>query len=147
MSGGFTGGALQVTLGGVDNVSISGMSGGWKLMFSLSAATAVSLSLRFRLTQNSQYESDEQSQALVSIDGILVGQTPNDKTLAVVVGDGNGGSEISTGWLRFDVNLGTLSPGIHSLILGGYNSRKDWSDEVTTIEYDDVMLDISKVSR
>lgn len=32
-TGGFTGGGLQVTLGGLDDATISGMSGGWQGTF------------------------------------------------------------------------------------------------------------------
>jgi hypothetical protein len=44
--------------------------------------------------------------------------------LAQIVGDGNTGSAISTGWHLYSVNLGTLGAGAHTLVIGGYNSRK-----------------------
>ena len=77
-AGGFTGGALQVTLGGIDNADILGMSGGWQTSFTVSSPTEVVLSFRYNLTQASNYEADELSQVLVSVDGILYGEAPND---------------------------------------------------------------------
>jgi hypothetical protein len=77
-SGGFRGGALRVSLGGIDNRSVSGMSGGWRTSFSLSAPSRVVLSFRAQLSQTSDYESDERSQLLVSLNGALHGVVPND---------------------------------------------------------------------
>src|SRR5262249_62282802 len=50
-TGGFTGGALQVLLGGIDNATILNMSAGWSHSFTLPSAGRVQLSLRFNLTQ------------------------------------------------------------------------------------------------
>src|SRR6185436_322017 len=83
-TGGFTGGALQVSLGGIDSAVIQNMSGGWSSSFTLAAPGRVQLSLRIRVTQTSEYESDEQSQGLVSIDGALVGTGLNDFVAQVV---------------------------------------------------------------
>ena len=136
---GFRGGALTVTLGGLDDNTILGMSGGWTTTFNLNGPAKVMLYLRVGLTQSPFYESDETSQVLVSLDGALVGASPNDY-LAQVVGDGNTGPEIKTGWRLYSVNLGTLGAGTHSLTIGGYNSRKNVANESTTIVIDDVVV-------
>ena len=138
-SGGFRGGALKVTLGGINNNSILNMSGGWSRSFTLSAPTKVIVHFRGNLTQTSEYESDELSQLLVSVDGALRGIPPNDY-LAQIVGDGNGGSARTTGWRLFQVDLGTLAAGTHTLVIGGYNNKKTYNDESTTILIDDVLL-------
>jgi hypothetical protein len=138
-SGGFKGGALRVSLGGIDSTAILGMSGGWRTTFSLSAPTKVLLYVRGNLTQSPDYESDERSQLLVSVDGVLIGAPPNDY-LAQIVGDGNAGSARSTGWRLFPVNLGTLDPGTHTLVIGAYNNKKNSSNESTTALIDDVLL-------
>ncbi len=107
-SGGLDGGALKVTLGGVDNDDIYDMSGGWQQSFSLAADREVTVSLNYNLTQTARYEADEFSQALFRVDGLLIGEPPADY-LAEVVGVDNGGGAQSTGWQLFQMNLGTLT--------------------------------------
>jgi hypothetical protein len=138
--GGFTGGGLQVSLGGIDAATIVGMSGGWQESFTTGGSPEVLVSFRYNLTQTATYESSEVSQVLVSVDGVLYGAPPNDY-VAQVVGDGNSGSPITTGWVLFQVNLGVLAPGSHTLILGGYNSEKDKANESTEILIDDVLVE------
>ncbi len=138
-TGGFTGGALQVTLGGLDGVAINGMSGGWQTTFNLPTAANVKVTLRYNLTQTPNYESDEFSQSLLSIDGSLKGVLGPDY-LAQIAGNGNGGANISTGWQQVTINLGTLGAGNHTLRIGGYNNKKTASDESTTILIDDVVV-------
>jgi hypothetical protein len=60
--------------------------------------------------------------------------------VAQIAGDGDGGSDISTGWKRFRVDLGRLSAGDHTLTIGGYNNKKTDDDEITTIIIDDVII-------
>jgi hypothetical protein len=126
-------------LGGINDDDILNMSGGWQRSFTLDAPTEVVLSFRYRLTQAPDYESDEYSQALVSVDGTLYGAGAVDY-VAQVVGDGNGGSERTTDWQLFEVNLGTLSAGEHVLTVGGYNNKKTCRDEFTEVLVDDVVL-------
>ena len=138
-SGGFSGGALQVTLGGIDNAITFDMSGGWQRSFTLSVPTEVYLSFLYNLTQAPDYESDEVSQVLISIDGVLYGQEPND-FVAQIIGNGNGGDPETTGWQSFEVSLGILEPGTHTLIIGGYNNQKTANNESTEVLIDDVLV-------
>jgi hypothetical protein len=138
-SGGFSGGALSVALGGVNNNTITNMSGGWARTFTLTQPTAVALSFRYNLTQDGSYEDDEYSQVLASLDGVLYGAPPNDHA-AQITGNGNGGSDLSTGWQLFEVSTGTLPAGTHTLIVGGFNNKKTSTSESTTILIDDVSL-------
>ena len=138
-SGGFTGGGLKVSLGGINNEGIWRMSGGWQKSFTLNASTQVMLSFRYNLTQAPDYESDELSQVLVSVDGTLYGQAPNDY-VDQIVGNGNGGYPKTTDWQLFQANLGTLSEGEHTLIIGGYNNKKTYNNETTEILIDDVQM-------
>ena len=138
-TGGFTGGALQVSLGGIDNAVVTNMSGGWSRSFDLARSGRVQLSLRVRVTQTSEYESNELSQGLVSIDGALVGTAPND-FLTQVAGDGNGGAARTSGWLLVTLDLGTRSAGSHVLRVGGFNNQKTLNDESTEVLIDDVVL-------
>jgi len=138
-SGGFTGGALRVTLGGINDAGILGMSGGWKRSFTLNASTEVVLSFLYNLTQASDYESDEYSQVLVSVAGTLYGQGSNDY-VAQITGNGNGGSVETTGWQSFEVSLGTLTPGNYTLAIGGYNNKKTYNNESTEVLIDEVQV-------
>jgi hypothetical protein len=131
-------GALRVEMGDLDDDDIVGMSGGWERSFNLSASGEVTVSLRYKLTQTASYEDDELSQVLVSMDGTLHGSGGNDY-VAQIVGDGDGGSDQTTGWQLFEVSLGTLSAGSHTLVIGGYNSKKTYSDEMTEVLIDDVL--------
>ncbi len=128
-----------MTLGGIDNADILGMSGGWQTSFTVNSPTEAVLSFRYNLTQASDYESDELSQVLVSVDGILYGEAPNDY-VAQIVGNGNGGVAQTTGWQLFEVNLGTLGTGDHTLIIGNYNNKKTWNNETTEVLIDDVLV-------
>jgi hypothetical protein len=138
-SGGFTGGALQVQVGGVNNQTITGMSGGWTRTFSLNAPATLTLTFRYNLNAGADYESTDLSQVLASVNGSLKGLSPNDY-VAQVAGNGNGGAAIATGWQLVTIPLGTLPAGGHTLTIGGYNSQKNSRSEMTTILIDDVTV-------
>ncbi|WP_193369439.1 Calx-beta domain-containing protein [Pelagibius marinus] len=130
--GSWDSGALRVDLGGGSNTTVTDMSGGWTTSFTLDTESEVSLSFLYELTQSEQYEADEYSQLLVSIDGgapILVDS---------LTGNGNGGGAQSTGPQTFSAVLGVLAAGDHSLTIGGFNNKKTWSDEFTDLTIDDV---------
>ncbi len=134
-SGGFTGGALQVLLGGLDGSNVSKMSGGWQRSFSLASATPLILSFRYQLIAGN-IDSDEWGQMLVSVDGVLRGVSPNDYVVQVI---GNSGI-ITTGWQQVQIDLGTLSAGTHVLALGDYLNKKGSSNETVEVRIDDVQL-------
>ena len=139
LTGGFSGGALKVELGNLDNTTVINMSGGWSRAFALAAPASLTLSFRYNLAQTANYEADEFSQMLVSLDGQLFGTAPNDYA-ARVAGDGNGGLAISTGWRVFTVTIPNVPAGSHTLRLGGFNNKKTYNDEKTEILVDDVLL-------
>ena len=139
LSGGYSGGGLSVLLGGLNSANIFGMSGGWKYTFSLDKASPIHISLHYKLTQASNYEFDELSQMLISIDGILKGISPNDYVVQVN-GNGNGGSNITTGWQFVNLDLGQLKAGTHTLHIGGYNNKKTYFDEQTQVLIDNVKI-------
>lgn len=138
-NGGFVDGALEVTLGGLDDADILNMSGGWTIDFDLADDTEVTLSFLYELTMTSEYESDEYAQFLLSLDGVLIGNGSNDY-LAQIAGNGNGGSATSTGWVSVELDLGLLPAGTHTLALGGFNNKKTLADESTVVRIDDVVL-------
>lgn len=134
---GFTGGGLQVLLGGVNHADVLNMSGGWRRAFTLPSSRQLNISFRYRLTQASNYEPDEFSEALLTVDNTLLG-TGGSEILAKVTGDGNGGSNRTTGWVAVTVETKTLPPGSHTITIGGFNNKKTFSNEVTQILIDDV---------
>ncbi len=97
------------------------------------------LSLRARVTQTSEYEANEMSQALVSFDGALVGTAPND-FIAQIAGDGNGGAPRTTGFVLVTLDLGTRAAGTHKLTVGGFNNQKTLNNESTEVLIDDLLL-------
>jgi hypothetical protein len=137
--GGYSGGGLKVTLGGIDNVNVYGMSGGWETDFLLDRNTEVTLTLRYNLTQWPDYESDERSQVLIQLDDELIAPD-GDAIVAQVVGDGEGGSPVTTGWQTLNLGLGQLTAGAHTLRIGAYNNKKTYASEVTEAAFDDVAL-------
>jgi hypothetical protein len=138
-TGGFSGGGLRVALGGIDNAVITSMSGGWSRTFDLPRSGRLQVSLRMQVTQSSEYEANELSQGLVSIDGALVGIAPND-FVSQIAGDGNGGTPRTTGFQLVTLDLGIRAAGSHRLTLGGFNNQKTLNDESTEVLIDDVLL-------
>ncbi|MEQ8356064.1 MAG: hypothetical protein RH942_11050, partial [Kiloniellaceae bacterium] len=133
-SGNWSNGSLALDLGGGANSLVSDMSGGWQTDFVLAADMDVALSFSYEMILASDYESDEYSQVLVSIDGgtpILIDE---------LIGDGNGGPDQTTGLQSLELDLGVLDAGTHSLAIGGINNKKTWSNETTEITIDDVLV-------
>jgi hypothetical protein len=136
-SGGVSGGALRVAVGGVDDADVLNMSGGWSVTFTLAEAQAVALSFAYKLTQTAHYEADERSEMLATLDGTLLGP---GGVIAQIVGDGNGGAARTTGFQTFQAALGTLAAGTHTLAIGAYNTQKTLADESTEALVDDVLV-------
>ncbi|GAI91462.1 unnamed protein product, partial [marine sediment metagenome] len=138
-AGGFAGGGLQVLVGGVDGADIFGMSGAWERTFNLAVPAKVMVSVRYNLTQTGTYEADEFSQALLAVDGTLYGNGPAD-SLVQITGDGNTGPALTSGWQQFEVNLGELPAGDHTVSIGAYNNKKTFTNESTEALIDDVLV-------
>lgn len=136
---GFSGGAIRVTVGGVDDADILNMSGGFNRAFNLSQATALTLSLRYNVTQAPDYEADEFTDGLLALDGNQIG-TGGNNFLARVTGNGNGGPSPTSGWVQVEIDLGVVAAGSHTLTLGGSNNKKTFNNESSTIRFDDVVL-------
>jgi len=150
-SGGYgSTGGLQVSLGGVDATAITGMSGAWTYTLSLGAAeSGVLLSFRYKLEQTATYEYDEYSRVMVKVDGIQYGRGVKNYVDHVSgdghsgTGDGTGNRNVfipTTGWQQHQVYLGDLGTGAHTIVLGGYNHKKNAADETTTLVLDDVVV-------
>lgn len=134
-TGGFAGGGLRVIVGGVNNTAIEGMSGGWSKAFSVSGNGSVSITLKYRLVFPAAYEPDECGQALVSLDGVLVGPGPGD-FLQQFCGTG---VVQNSEWQTATFAVVVIG-GAHTLTVGGWNNKKNASAEKTTIFFDDIVV-------
>ncbi len=144
-SGGFSAGYLRVSIGGINTVDVTGMSGGWRRTFTVPPASgSVQLSVRYLMTQSPGFEPSEYSDVLVSVDGVLVGTGANDY-VARIVGDGDGGLFLGTGLQWFHKELGALAPGEHTLIIGGFVNHKDAVDESAGYRFEDVILSVAGI--
>ena len=132
LTGGFTGGALRVVLGNVDNVNVfNGMSGGWERSFTVDAAAEGTLTFRYNMSHLVRYDANEFTEVRVAVDGV---------ELPVVDHLDGGVFQDSTGWQTAVIDLGSLTAGAHTLTIGGFNNRKTKSTEAGEILIDDVEL-------
>ena len=140
-SGGFTGGALRVRLGGIDDNDITdGMSGGWRRTFTLTESAKITLTFRYNLIQTPDYEADELSQIHATLDGVPLGVSPGTDHFVTITGDGEGGPPRAVGWHLQTNNLGVLGAGTHTLVFGGFNNQKSSATESTDAFIDDVRV-------
>jgi hypothetical protein len=131
---------VVVKLGGLDDNDIYNITGGWQRSFNLSRASNVTIELKYQLEQTSEYEDDEYSHALCSVDGTLRGKNSTVDYLDQVRGDGNGGANRTTGFVTITLQVNNLAAGSHNIVVGGFNNQKTYHDEVTTISFDRVKV-------
>jgi Fibronectin type III domain len=136
-NGQLSSGALQISLGGVDNATITNMRGDWSWTFNLSSAATVTIKFDYTLTQTSEYEAGECSEVRATVDGMSLA-SGGAGYVARVCGNGNGGTAISTQNTFTTPTPLSLLAGMHTLRLEGYNSQKTLNDEVTTVSFDNV---------
>jgi hypothetical protein len=131
-SGSTEGDALKVSLGGIDRRDVTnGMSGGWRTTINTSTNGEVQINLMYRLI-TSNYDSDECGQALVAIDGNLLGLGAADY-LDRICGEGD------SDWQEVSLNV-YLTAGSHTLTLGGYNNKKTALMEITEILFKQIEI-------
>ncbi len=133
-SGTLISGALQVSLGGVNDDDIIGMSGGFRRAFSLGQAGPVDITVGYSLTSDAAYEDNECSQVLVAVDGRLYGNAGTDTVVEICSGGGQSGTFIFT--------TESLAAGSHTLTVGGYNNQKTELAELTTIQFGRVLAEL-----
>ena len=126
-------GALVTTLGGVDNDDISNIEGTWTRSFTAPQTGQLVLSLDGNLVQTSEYEANESSEIGIMIDN-------RSLVLNTVVGDGNGGGNIGTGFQRYNISF-DITAGSHTVSLFCRNSAKTFANESTTCTFDNVRIE------
>jgi hypothetical protein len=129
-----------VVLGGLDNNVIIGMSGGFLRGFALTYESTVTVEIVFQMNQAFGYDTDEYSDALCTVDGKLLGATNGIDYLARLVGDGTQGPIQTTGLKTVTLSVGILAPGAHEIAIGGFNNKKTYYTEITTIFIDAVRI-------
>jgi len=139
LTGGYSGGGIATEIGAIDQADILNMSGGWRESFTMPYDGTILLSLRYNLTTTAEYENDENCEALVSVDGTLYGVSPNDY-LYQIIGDGPGGSQLTSGWVNFTITIGSLSAGAHTITVGGYNNKKTTVNESMEVVFDNIYI-------
>lgn len=132
--------ALTVRLGGRDDDTVRGMSGGWTRGFDLDETEVVTLTFRVKLVQGRDHTSGEFADVRVLLDGKPVDIGGKDYALRLS-GDGLGGAERAAGWRTVEVDFGGLAAGRHEFTLGGYSNRKTSKDAWTKILFDNVRLE------
>ena len=125
-------GALVINLGGVDNADIFNMQANWTRSFNTPQARQFTLSLDANLVQTSDYEANESSEVGIIING-------QSLTLNEVAGDGNGGSNVSTGFQRYNVSF-NVGAGNQTISLFCRNSAKTFNNEETQCTFDNVVI-------
>lgn len=130
---------LRVTVGGGDDQTIVGMSGAWSLSFGVATPRRLVLSFRYNLTLQPDYESDEYTEAVVTLDGVRLGDRfPG--AIDRLTGNGNGGKTQTTGWRKVTLDLGSVPPGRHTLLFGAFGNKKTYRNEAAEVRYADFRI-------
>ncbi|MDB2640901.1 hypothetical protein N9Y63_08570, partial [Akkermansiaceae bacterium] len=138
-NGGFSGGGIDVTIGGKNFITgffNPASSGGWKRTFTVAEASSIEVSVRYRMLLDSSYEGDEFGQALLEIDGVRYGNAANNSLTQL---NGGAGVNQDTGW-RVYTNSIFLAAGEHDIVLGAYNNQSNSGTEVTQVFFDDIQI-------
>lgn len=138
-SSGRTGGALEVRLGGVDNVTYTdGNEAGWRVVFSGSGRLWVEG--WYRLVVSRYFESDEYGEVRLRLDGNLVSVDGESYVAHVVGEDGMQSSDHDTGWQSFSVVVEGVAAGSHDLQFLAYNNKKTRANEEVEVYFDDLLI-------
>ncbi|MBP5857588.1 cadherin-like domain-containing protein, partial [Marivibrio halodurans] len=125
---------IEVTLGGQNNGTVNNMSGGFSKTFTVDEATSDGqVTFQYRIDMSHEFEHDEYSEVLISIDGQLYGLNGNDYVARL----SDGGD---TGWQTVTIDIDGLPAGDHTITLGGFLNKKTSSDEKVDIEFKSVSV-------
>lgn len=137
-------GALQITLGGIDDTDISDMSGAWQQTVTVSEdITSVSLSFSYRVLDSvvdgDPFDAGEDTQLFVDIDGTTYSNDANSYFFEILGTDA--GASFDSGWQQVVLSVGNLSAGTYDLSLGALLTDKTWNSEQMQIRFDDILLE------
>ena len=128
---------LEVKLGGKDDSRKDGLSGAYTLSFTLDKPTEMNLQVQLRTLLSSTYESDEHVSSLIYVNDRFIGKN-NEKYISKLIGGGV--SATDSGWVYVKKSLGVLPAGEHFILIGGYNNKKTYHNEVSSILIDNFRL-------
>ena len=128
-SGAITSGQARVTLGQAPNSGAN--SGGWTRTFTATGSVAVSFN--YSLQAAEFFEDPECAEVRVRIDQTTYGNGGNPYVVRIC----SGGS--SSGTFSFTSN--SLGAGTHSITIGAYLNGNTFSDEIATLDIDNVVVD------
>ena len=131
---------MHVVVGGVDGANIKGISGGWVRNFMLSVGGMVRVSLKYRLVMDKSYDSGECGQAVVALDGVLVGPGPGDFLWEFCGTNPNVAANQDSGWQTVTFEVEGVGAGPHTLTVGGWNNLKNSKSEQTKVFFDEIEL-------
>ena len=123
---------VSITVGGIDNQNIYGLSGGYSHTFTTTEDKHIYLEFDWILDISNTYESDEFGEAVVELDDNVV-------TIERLYGQGN--SCTKSGNDRV-VQFSNVPPGEHKITIGVYNNQKTYDNEVTSVKYDNVKISV-----
>ena len=133
-------GTMTVQLGGINNTSVTNMSGGYSTTITIpEGTTGASYTFSYRMVMDSEYESNEYGQVFVGVDGDRVSVNGNDYVYQQS-GNGNGGSDMDSGWQTVTIDLSGLAAGTHTITLGAFNNAKTESAEQIQVSFKDTSL-------
>jgi ribosomal protein S24E len=118
-------------LGGINDNDIHNMSGGWSRQFNLLRRSDIVIKIVFQLEIASNFEFNEISQVLCSIDGTLA-SNGTVSYLAQLFGDGdNNGGNMVIGFRTIYLSVPKVAIGSHTIVVDGHLSRKTFKDEIS----------------
>ena len=130
-NGGYSGGSLQIVLGGVPGIVSDGISSGWSRNFTMNTSGTARVVLSYRMITD-KYDANECGQVLVAVDGDLIGFGQEDYVDELCGRD-------DTGWQQVTFEV-ALTDGPHAITVGGWNSKKTGENEVTEVFFDDIEI-------
>ncbi|MCB9989688.1 MAG: type I secretion C-terminal target domain-containing protein [Rhodospirillales bacterium] len=136
-------GAMELSLGGIDNNTISTMSGAFQYNFSLSSAMSnAQLTLSYHVLDavldGDPFDAGEDLWLYADIDGTTYSNDANPHFFELL--GTAAGASYDGGWNTITLNVGALGAGSHTLSLGGLLNSKTWNSEEYDIRFDDITL-------
>jgi hypothetical protein len=135
---GESGGGLRTRVGGVNStLYTNGASAAFAKSFHLNSATNVLINFKWRLVVQGTFESNEYGEARFELDNQLYG-VDGQNYLAHYTG---GPTVVqNTGWRDHWATLALSGPADHLIEIGGFNNRKNASNEYVDVYVDDVSV-------
>jgi hypothetical protein len=123
---------LEVQVGGVDDLRILDMSGGFVRPFELDEPAVVTVEVNFGFLFAASFDAGESAQALCSIDGVLLTTDIGNDFMVQFTGNGSGSPQQQP-FGTVTVQSMLLQGGSHSIAVGAYVSSKNRVEESSTM--------------